>query len=247
MAKPRFVVGISKFTLPIFFYYVPKARYIIRHPEKFSTEDMYDFGIKVVNMLRISCRTKTEFFGLENLPEKGSYIMYANHQGKYDALGILLGHKRPLSILWAKKSSNHILVKEVSKLLRCVIIDLDSKTNFMPAIKTLAERAAAGDPFLIFPEGKYKNNKNELQEFQTGCFMASILSKTDVIPVVIYDSYKSMDTNKIFGRARTQVHYLEPIYYEEYKSLNRKELCVLVQQRIQEKLDELKAKDTKRT
>ena len=31
----------------------------------------------------------TQAFGLENLPEQGGYIMYPNHQGKYDLLGII--------------------------------------------------------------------------------------------------------------------------------------------------------------
>lgn len=36
-----------------------------------------------------------------------------------------------------------------------------------------------------------------------------------MVPVVIYDSWRSMDTNT-FEKVRTQVHFLPPIPYEEY-------------------------------
>ena len=34
------------------------------------------------------------------------------------------------------------------------------------------------------------------------------------------------------------IHYLKPIYYEEYKDLNKVELASLIKERIQEKIDE---------
>ena len=37
----------------------------------------------------------------------------------------------------------------------------------------------------------------------------------------------------------TQIHYLKPIEYDEYKDLNKTKLSELVKERIQEKLDEL--------
>ena len=35
-------------------------------------------------------------FGIENLPKEGGYMMYPNHQGKYDVYGIFCVHKKPL-------------------------------------------------------------------------------------------------------------------------------------------------------
>ena len=34
-------------------------------------------------------RIETVASGMENLPTEGGYIMFANHQGKYDALGVI--------------------------------------------------------------------------------------------------------------------------------------------------------------
>ena len=222
----------------MFFRYLLKANKIIRENKK-SDQEKYDFAYGMVDFVRSAFSTKTEYYGLENIPSDGGYIMYSNHQGKYDALGIILAIKKPFSILWDIRSAKQPITKQVSMLLNCEVIDTSQKQNFIPSMKRVAENAKKGRPYLIFPEGAYKDNKNNLQKFQTGCFITSVMSETPVVPVVIYDSYKSMNTNKVFGRVRTQVHFLEPITFNQYKSLGRKGLAILIKERMQQKLDEI--------
>ncbi|MCR5187942.1 MAG: 1-acyl-sn-glycerol-3-phosphate acyltransferase [Treponema sp.] len=239
MRQLRFKFSIIKTLIPVLLHYIPKAEYYLAHPQKYDTKKKYKLAQDIVKLERIASRTKNKVLGLENLPKDGGYIMYANHQGKYDALGVVSSHPRPFSILWAKKSSQAILAKQESKLLNCEIIDLDNKSTFIGSIKNIANAVKKGIPFLIFPEGKYDNNKNNLQSFHTGCFMASLLSKAPIVPVALYDSYKAMDTNNIFKRETVQIHYLKPINYEEYKDLNRRELAELVKTKIQIKINEI--------
>lgn len=235
----RFTIRSLFITPYMFFRYLLSANKIIREDKK-SDQEKYNFAYGMVNFVRRAFSTKTDYYGLENIPSDGGYIMYSNHQGKYDALGIILAIKKPFSILWDIRSAKQPITKQVSMLLKCEVIDTSQKQNFIPSMERIAENAQKGRPYLIFPEGDYTNNKNNLQEFQTGCFMTSIISKTPVVPVVIYDSYKSMNTNFIFGRVRTQVHFLEPITYDQYESIGRKGLAVLVKERMQQKLDEIK-------
>jgi 1-acyl-sn-glycerol-3-phosphate acyltransferase len=44
---------------------------------------------------------------------------------------------------------------------------------------------------------------------------------------------------KEIGRLKTEVHFLKPINYDEYKELNTHQIAELVKTRIQEKLDEI--------
>lgn len=239
MKLVRFKARLGFAAIPILGVLLPKADRLIAHSEEHTEQELYDYAFHLVNFLRKLFSTKTIYTGLENLPKDCGYVMYSNHQGKYDALGIILAHKKPISILWDIRSAKQPLTKQVSKLLKCEVIDTSQKQNFIPSMQHVAEVAKSGKPYLVFPEGGYTDNKNNLQDFQTGCFMISTLAHTPVVPVVLYDSYKSMDGNKIFGRVTTQVHFLKPIMYEEYQSMNRKSLCALVKERIQEKLDEL--------
>ena len=91
------------------------------------------------------------------------------------------------------------------------------------------------------PEGGYTDNKNEHQEFQSGCFDCSLKSKKPILPVAIYDSYKAMNSNS-FKKVITQVHFLKPIYFDEYGHMNKTEIAGLVKERIREKLETIKKK-----
>ena len=56
------------------------------------------------------------------------------------------------------------------------------------------------------------------------------------MPVALVDSFKPFDTNTI-RPVTVQVHFLEPIYYEEYKDMKTTEIAALVQDRIQKVID----------
>lgn len=221
---------------------IPTANYMIHHADKFTEEQRYEWAMKMVRHMAKRAQTKTDTYGRENLPDKGGYILFSNHQGKYDALGIMISHIKPLSMLWEEKSADRPMARQVRDLAMGKTIRLNDYREQIHVLNDIAKEVAAGRRFLIFPEGGYKDNRNFLQEFKSGCFMAAIKSKQPIIPVAIYDSWRSMDTARP-GRVTTQVHYLKPIMYEEYMKLKKKDLCELVRARIEEKMQELRDKD----
>lgn len=219
-------------------YAVPKANYMIKHREKYSDEESFAFAKKIIDHMRRRARTTTEIYGVENLPKENGFIMYSNHQGKYDALGILLSMDRPCGVLWEKKQASRLLSRQICGLIGAVQIDLEDTKEKLKAILEVTKKVQAGKNMLVFPEGGYGDNKNNLQEFQSGCFHCSLHSKTPIVPVVIYDSYKAMNSNT-FERVTTQVHFLPAIFPEEYAGMTKKQLCDVVRERISEKLNEI--------
>lgn len=220
-------------------YAVPKAEYMLRHPEKYTDEEKFAFAMKIVGHMKKRARTETLVYGAENIPDEQGCIMYGNHQGKYDALGILLSLDKPCGVLWEKKQASRFLSRQVCGLINGVAIDLTDIRAKVRSIKEVSDRVKDGQNFLIFPEGGYADNHNELQEFFSGCFACSQASKGPIVPVVVYDSYKSMNSNT-FEKVTTQVHYLRPIYYNEYQGMKKPEICELVKSRISTKLEEIK-------
>ena len=59
-----------------------------------------------------------------------------------------------------------------------------------------------------------------------------------IVPIALIDSYKVFNSFH-FGAITTQVHYLKPIEYEEYKDLKTKDIAALVKERIEEKIAEV--------
>lgn len=224
---------------------VPKANKMIANKDKYDVNERYAMACKIMDHLRRRSRTKTNVFGKENIPKDENFIVYSNHQGKYDAIGILLSLEQPCGVLWEKGQASKLVGKQVCGLVDGEPIDLTDIRAEVKSIGNVTNAVKNGRNFLIFPEGGYKDDThNNLQEFKSGCFSCSIKSQSTILPVVIYDSYKSMNSNT-FEKVTTEVHYLPPIKYEEYKGMKKNELCVLVKSRIEEKLNAIK-EDKKR-
>ena len=91
-----YVIIIS---LPYIIYYLAKGSYIEKNTERYSEADRYRVALHVIHVMKRNGRIRTSVTGVENLPAEGGYVLYANHQGKYDALGIMDAHKKPCTVM----------------------------------------------------------------------------------------------------------------------------------------------------
>ena len=220
-------------------YIVPKMRYSANHPEKYTEAQRYSLVHHVIYLMNKTGKITTKAYGLENLPKEGGYMMYPNHQGKYDVLGIMYTHKEPYTFVMDKMKSNTMLVREFVDLVQGKRLEKDNPRQGLTIINQVAKEVAEGRKYILFPEGGYKfNNKNKVCDFKAGSFKIALKSKTPIIPIALIDSYKVFNSFHI-GPITTYVHYLEPIYYDEYKNMKTQEIASLVKQRIEEKIREV--------
>ena len=220
-------------------YYIPLMWYMAKRPEKYSEETRYKVGRRLIRMIKRRGRITTISTGKEFLPKDGGYIMYSNHQGKYDMLGIVSTHDKPCAIVIDKETTREIMPRLYTKLVRGQKLDKKDPRQQVQAINQVIKEITEGRRYLIFPEGGYGDNKNSLLEFHPGSFKIPIKAKCPIIPIAIYDSYKPFTKNSI-RRVTTQVHYLEPIMFEEYADMTTREICNMVYERINEKIAEIK-------
>lgn len=228
MLRLIFVCTIS---LPIILYYLWKAGYIERHDDKYTESDRYKIARRMVGIMKRNGFIKTNVYGTDNLPEDGGYVMYANHQGKYDSLGIIYAHDNPCTVVIDEKRSHLFLTDQFVTLLKGSRLDKTNMKNQMQTILNVIAEVKAGRRYIIFPEGGYYHNRNEVHEFLPGAFKCAIKSKSPIIPVALIDSYKPFELNSI-RPVTTQVHFLEPLYYEDYKDLNSIQIAQIVRDRI---------------
>ncbi len=223
-------------------WFVPKMAHYAAHPEKYSEEDCYKLAQTVIGKVRKTARVTTDYEGLENLPKESGYIMFSNHQGKYDALGILEGHERPCSVLMDKKRSNMFIAKQFVDMLGGQRIDRNSPRQQIRVINEMAKEVREGRNYLVFPEGGYpkKRKDNSLQDFKYGCFVSAVKAHCPVVPVALIDSYKAFGENTLC-KVRTKVIYLPPILPEEYEGMKPKEICAMVKARIGAEIDRQEA------
>ena len=206
---------------------------------KTNFQDRYDIARGVVLTINRKSKIKTLVFGQENIPEENGYIFYPSHQGKYDGVAMVTSSEKQFRFVIDDKRSHISIEGTFMDLINAKRIDKTNPKKTLIQFKEVAEEVKSGINYCIFPEGGHCNNKNNLQEFYTGCFRFLHEIKCPIIPVCLYDTYKVYGINS-YRKVTCEVHILKPISYEEYKDLNTKEIAALVKAKIQEKLDELK-------
>lgn len=215
---------------------IPQMEYVSRHPEKYSESEMYELDRLAIRRMMRPGHITTERYGMGNLPSEGGYIMCPNHQGKYDALGIMYTHDKPCSVVMDIEKSNSILVRQFINLVRGKRIDRKDARQSIKIIREMADEAKAGRKFIIFPEGGYSHNGNKTTSFKAGAFKSAVWAKVPIVPVVLIDSYKVFELHTL-KPIKTFVYYLKPLYYNDYKNMTTVEIARFVQDKIQNVLN----------
>lgn len=224
-------------------HFVPKMRKYAKHPERYSEEDCLELAKVMVRKVAKTSRITTRVFGREHLPAEGGYILFPNHQSKFDALGIIESHPRPCRVLMDMQRSKMPLANEFVALVRGKRLDKTDIRQQVTCFKEISEEVAEGKVYLIFPEAGYvKGQTNQMHTFHAGCFRTAVRAKAPVVPVALVDSYKTYGRNSL-RRVEVQIHFLPPIPYETYQGMTTAQLAALTQQAIGDKIREVTGED----
>ena len=175
--------------------------------------------------------------GTENIPNENGFMFYPNHQGLYDVLAIIAACPVPFSVVAKKEIADIPFLKQVFACMKAYIIDREDIKQSMQVIINVTKEVKSGRNYLIFAEGTRSKHGNHPQEFKGGSFKAAIRAKCPIVPVAIVDSFKPLDENST-KPVTVQVHYMKPLYYEDYKDMKSMEIAHLIQKMIQDKINE---------
>ena len=211
--------------------FISTMRKMTKHGEKFSERDKYAYALKIVRSLMKSARISTKVYGVENLPKEGGYVMYPNHQGKYEVLGIMYGHRDPCTFVMDKAKSYGFMVREMVDLLGAKRLMLDDVRQNIVIMDKITKEVAEGKRYILFSEGGYDNNGNIVQRFKPGSFKCAMRAKVPIIPVTLIDSYLAFNSIKR-GPIQTKVIFGKPLLYDDYKDLKTHEVADIVRNTI---------------
>lgn len=210
-----------------------KLCYHASHVDKYTEEEHYKMLRFITRRANIGGNVTVDVHGQENIPEKDGFMFYPNHQGLYDVLAILDVCPRPFSVVAKKEVKNIQFLKQVIACMRAYLLDRDDVRQAMQVIIDVTREVKSGRNYLIFAEGTRSKNGNHPGEFKGGSFKAATKAQCPIVPVALIDSFKPFDTNTI-APVTVQVHFLEPLYYEEYKDMKTNQIATEVKRRIEE-------------
>ncbi|MEA4912085.1 MAG: lysophospholipid acyltransferase family protein [Oscillospiraceae bacterium] len=216
-------------------YFLLAMAWCMRNPQNYSDEFKYSLVRRLVFRLNKIARIKVDVSGLENLPDEGGYIMYANHQGRYDPSGVITVHAKPLSIVIDAERAKLPLMRQVAGVLQAkTFVRGDLRQNALQG-KLMVDEVKEGRRYLIFPEGIYDDNKNTLKEFRSGAFNFAKRAHCPIVPVALIDSYKVFGVNSL-RKVYVRVEILPPLHFEEVRGLTTRAIGERVKKMIESRM-----------
>lgn len=220
--------------------YIPylwaKLNWYSSHVDRYTEEERYALLKKIDHAANRGGNITIDAHGCENIPKENGFMFYPNHQGLYDVLAILEACPTPFSVVAKKEVAEVPFLKQVFACMKAFMIDRDDIKQSMQVIINVTKEVKAGRNYLIFAEGTRSKQGNHPQEFKGGSFKAAMKAKCPIVPVALIDSFKAFDTGSI-KQIKVQVHFLEPICYDEYKEMKSTEIAAEVKRRIEETIE----------
>lgn len=207
--------------------------------DKYPELERYQFLKKIVYRANKGGNVRIESYGKEHIPKESGFMVFPNHQGMYDMLALIDGCEYPLSVVSKKEVQNVPLLNRVFKVVKAFFIDREDIRQSMKVIMDVSKEVEKGRNYVIFPEGTRSKNGNNVGEFKGGSFKAATKVKCPIVPVALIDSFKPFDTGST-KPITVQVHFLQPLMYEEYKDMKTNDIAEEVKRRIVEVIEKNK-------
>src|SRR5579871_1990 len=152
--------------------------------------------------------------GLENLPERGPFILSSNHQSYIDP--VVLASVLPRNIVqkaFAVGTSEIFgqgFMRKLARWLRVIVLDPDA--NLVPAMRAGAFGLRHGGVLILYPEGE-RSIDGTPRIFKKGAAILSIHMQVPIVPIAIEGFYEAWPRGKKFFQklAPLQMTFGKPI------------------------------------
>jgi long-chain acyl-CoA synthetase len=151
--------------------------------------------------------------GLDNLPEKGPYLLCSNHQSYVDPL-VMAGALpwrifRDTFALGTSEIFGTGFMRRLARWLRVVVLDPDA--NLVPAMRAGFFGLSQGRILVLYPEGE-RTNDGRPTIFRKGAAILSIHAQAAIVPVAIEGFYEAWPRHKKYPKfANLQLVFGKPI------------------------------------
>lgn len=230
------IILMVLYNLPFVPWWWYQLCHYAKHTDEISEDKKYALLKKITVHANKGGRVKIDVHGQENIPREENFVFFPNHQGLFDVLSIIEASDRPFSVVAKIEVKNIFFLKQVFAIMKAKFMDRDDVRQSLKVILSVTDEVKAGRNFLIFPEGTRSKNGNHPGDFKGGSFKCAMNAHCPIVPVAMLNSYQAFDTNSIHP-VTVQVHFLEPLYYEDYKDMKSTEIAKIVRARIVERIE----------
>jgi len=145
-------------------------------------------------------------------PEKGRFIVVANHISYLDTLVIFPAIPGYFRALGKKESSKIPVIGFIYKQV-AIMVDRSNVHSRARSMRLLWRVLHREGSILIFPEGTFNETAGPLKEFYDGAFRLAINTQTSILPMVFPDTVNRWHFSAWwkFWPGQNRVVYMEPV------------------------------------
>lgn len=233
MNRIIYMVFMNLFHAPVWLFTIGRMG---REKDRHTPQERHEYIAKMVQRIIRRGRVTVTATGTENIPDNNGFILFPNHQGLFDMLALYSTCPKPLSVVIKREAAGWILVKQVLAATRSLSMDRSDIKDQVRIINEVTRRVKAGCNFVIFPEGHRSRSKNKILDFKSGTFKSAVKAGCPIVPVALINSFRPFDINSL-KQEYVEVHYMEPVYPQQYMGMKSSEIAKLVHDRIQEEIN----------
>ncbi|MBU0686929.1 MAG: 1-acyl-sn-glycerol-3-phosphate acyltransferase [Candidatus Margulisbacteria bacterium] len=165
--------------------------------------------------------------GLQNLKIKPPFILASNHQSNLDYAFLI--RKIPpetrsnlYSIATTWLLGNAVTQFVVKAGANCIFVD--TKANFMEALRVASDVLRLGKSVFIAPEGD-RSYDGSIGEFKVGVGVLAVENNVPIIPAKIDGTFRVLPRGKFFPRVgkKVTVSFGEPLYPDKFLAGKKEE------------------------
>ena len=169
----------------------------------------------------------------QELPSDHAVLFVSNHQSAFDIPLLLATLPKSFTFVSKKENASIPFVASCSKTLELIFFDRKDQKSAVQMLRESARWLKEDKSLLIFPEGTRSKQKS-LLEMHAGSIQPAMMTKTLIVPVIMYNSYNYKEILK--GKEVAKVKILAPISYEEYKKDKAEGFMKILQEKMQAEL-----------
>ena len=178
-----------------------------------------------------------EITGEENIPEKGPFMVYSNHQSYADILASLWLFRNHCGMGYVAKEE----WRKVKTLANAILYSRSIflvRHNPKEAVKAINEAKAIldlGFNMLIFPEGT-RSQCHEMAEFKPGAFKFAEKAKVPILPITLDGGYKLFEEKGTYQPAHIKITVHPLVHIEQMDKHEQKQAAIDIENTIRSAL-----------
>lgn len=174
---------------------------------------------------RMFCKLffKVQFYGMENIPQEGAFLMVSNHQSLLDPLFCGAFIEKPLCFL-ARDSL--FKIRFFGRLVATLnTIPVRRGTADLSAVKAVIARLKKGNSVCLYPEAT-RTRDGRIAALKPGFRLICRRGNAPVVPVVIDGAFECWPRHKkMFSPGRIVVSYGKVITVEQINTMSDAEFA----------------------